>query len=98
MGRDGGDKATLGPKRDTHQWQRKMRRYSASLSSVAARSFGVGWSGSMAGGRLPSFISVAISSKRALVELRLEAPMKGALLAEKPSVLPRPINTTGIPL
>ena len=75
-----------------------MRRYSASFSSVAARSPAVGWSGSLADGRLPSFISVAISSRRALVELRLEAPMKGPLLAEKPSVLPRPLNTTGMPL
>jgi len=52
----------------------------------------------LAGGRLPSFISVAISSSRALVELRLDAPMNGPPLAENPSVLPRPLNTTGMPL
>ena len=40
----------------------------------------------------PSFINVAISNRRALVELRLDAPMKGPLLAEKPSVLPRPLK------
>ena len=65
---------------------------------MAARSSAVGSLGFLAGGRLPSFINVAIRSNRALVELRLEAPMKGPLLAEKPSVLPRPLKTTGMPL
>ena len=77
------------------------RRIVLGVALIALTSASVGCSTSAAGGRLPNLSRHAMSSIRAFVAVKLLPEMIGSLALGglvKPSALPRPTRTTGIPL
>src|SRR4029453_5414279 len=82
------------------QWVLKTSWYCASFALVDSVSASVGLLGSTASGKLPNLIKQAISSRRALVAVRLlPALASGSRLAStKPLVFPLETLTTGMPL